>query len=138
MEFVAAYSTAIISLLVFTLIILFQGAIVGGAKASAALTPGSSPKADYENALYRLNRSHQNGIENLAAAAIALFSCILVGASSWWVNLLMVLFLLGRIVYLLIYLRNVGKPTQGVRTGIYVFSWVMLVILCCMAIWSLI
>ncbi|AML50520.1 MAPEG family protein [Falsihalocynthiibacter arcticus] len=138
MEFVAAYSTAILSLLVFVLIVLVQGAMVGAAKASAALTPGSSPKADYETALYRLDRSHQNGVENLAAAAIALFSCILVGAPSWWVNLLMVLFLLGRIVYALIYLRNVGKQTQGIRTGVYVFSWAMIVILCCMAILSLI
>lgn len=138
MENVAAYSTALISLLVFVLIVLLQSALVGAGKASAGMTPGSNPNPDYDNPLYRLNRSHQNGVENMATVAIALFVCILVGVSSWWVNILMVLFLLGRIVYVLIYLRNVGKPTQGVRTMVFVFSWACVVIMTLMAIWALI
>lgn len=130
------YSTAIISLLVFVLIVLFQAALVGAGKAKQGLTPGSSPAEDYSNGLYRLNRSHQNGVENMAAAAIALFTCILVGVSAWWVNLLMVLFLLDRIIYVLIYAQSIGNPTQGIRTFVYVFGWGVLVVLCVMAGWA--
>ncbi|MDE0588524.1 MAPEG family protein [Halocynthiibacter sp. C4] len=136
MTAVSDYSTAIISLLVFVLIVLFQAALVGAGKAKQGLTPGSMPSEDYENGLYRLNRSHQNGVENMAAAAIALFTCILVGVSAWWVNLLMLLFLIDRILYVLVYARSIGNPTQGVRTFVYVFGWGVLVVMCVMAGWA--
>ena len=138
MENIAAYSTAITSLLAFVLIVLLQSALVGAGKAYAGLTPGSNPETDYANALYRSNRSHQNGVEIMAAAAVALFASILVGVSPWWVNLLMALFLILRIIYVVIYAQNIGKPSQSVRTGVYVAGWAMLVVLCIMAIWALI
>lgn len=138
MDNVAAYSVGIISLLVFVLIVLVQSALVGACKAKAGLTPGSAPDNDYDNNLYRLNRSHQNGVEIMAAAAVALFASILVGVSSWWVNLLMGLFLVLRIVYVLVYAGNVGKPTQSVRTLVYVAGWAMPVVMCVMAIWKLV
>lgn len=138
MENITPYSTGIISLLIFVLIVLFQSALVGAGKAKAGLTPGSAPESDYDDSLYRLNRSHQNGVEIMAAAAVALFAGILVGVSSWWVNLLMGLFLLLRIAYVAIYGWNVGKPTQGVRTIVYVAGWATLVVLCVMAIWKLV
>lgn len=137
MGMVTDYSTALIALLIFVLVVLVQAAMVGAAKANAGVTPGSNPETDYDNKLYRLHRSHQNGVENLAAVATAVIACVLVGASSWWVNLLMGLFLVGRGVYLLIYSRNMGKPTQGIRTGIFVFSWACVVVMCVMAIWKL-
>lgn len=138
MEQIAAYSTGIISLLIFVLIVLLQSALVGAAKAKAGVVPGSDPAADYDNGLYRLNRSHLNGVEIMPAAAIALFASVLAGVSSWWVNLLMALFLLARIVYVVIYAQNVGKPAQGVRTFVYIAGWAMLVVLCVTAIIRLI
>lgn len=138
MEFAEPYAVGIISLLVFVLIVLVQGALVGGGKAKAGITPGSAPEVDYASNLYRLNRSHQNGTENVGAAGVALLAAMLAGASAWWVNLLMVLFLIGRIAYVVIYAQAVGKPTQGLRTAVYVFSWAMLVLLCLMAILRLV
>ena len=137
-ELVTAYSVALISLLVFVLVVLLQSALVGAAKAKANMTPGSNPEADYDNPVYRLNRCHQNGVEIMPAIAIGLFACILIGVSAWWVNLLMVLFLVLRLIYILIYAQNVGKPTQGVRTFVYVAGWAMVVGLCGMSIWALI
>ncbi len=137
METYAAYSVAIISLLTFVLIVLVQSAMVGGSKAKAGLTPGSEPDADYSSSVYRMNRSHQNGVEILPAAAVALFVAILLGVSSWWVNLLMGIFLLSRLIYIYIYAQNVGKPTQGVRTIAFVTGWATLVVLCIMSIWAL-
>ncbi|GAA6207954.1 hypothetical protein NBRC116601_12470 [Cognatishimia sp. WU-CL00825] len=138
METIVPYTAAIISLLLFTLIVLLQSALVGAGKAKAGLTPGSDPKVDYDSPIYRLNRSHQNGVEIMPAAAIALFTSIFLGVSPGWVNMLMAVFLLTRIIYVAIYARNVGKPTQGVRTIIFVLGWATLVALCLMSIWALI
>lgn len=138
MEIYESYALGIISLLVFVLIVLVQSALVGVGKAKAGLVPGSEPEADYENALYRLNRSHQNGVEIMPAATVALVVGILVGISSWWLNLLMGLFLLLRVAYIVIYAQSIGKPTQSVRTGVYVAGWATLVILCLMAIWAVV
>ncbi|MFT7057759.1 MAG: putative MAPEG superfamily protein [Pseudorhodobacter sp.] len=134
MDDITAYSAAILSLLAFVLIVLVQGAVVGASKAKAGLPPGATPANNYNDTLYRLNRSHQNGVEIMAAAATALFACILLGVSSWWVNLLMALFLLLRIAYILVYAQNIGKPSQGLRTGVYVAGWAMIVVMCLMAI----
>ena len=138
MEDINDYAVGMLSLLAYVVIVLLQSALVGAGKAKAGAIPGSEPPADYENPLYRANRSHQNGVENMAAAAVALFAAILVGLSPWWVNLLMVLFLVFRIIYVVIYANNIGKATQGVRTFVYVASWAMLIVLCGMAIWALI
>ena len=72
----------------------------------------------------------------MAAAAIALFACIMTGVSAWWVNLLMILFLVLRVLYVLVYAQNIGKATQGPRTFVYVTGWATIVVLCLMAIWA--
>jgi uncharacterized MAPEG superfamily protein len=136
LELVTGYSSALVALLIFVLIVLLQSALVGAAKAQSGLTPGCTPEADYDNRVYRLNRSHQNAIEIMPAASIALFACILTGASAWWVNLLMILFLLLRVLYVLVYAQNIGKVTQGPRTFVYVAGWATIVALCLMAIWA--
>ena len=129
-----AYAPGLIALLIFVLIVLLQAALVGAGKAKAGLVPGSEPEADYDNALYRLNRSFQNGVEIMPAAAFAALVGVTVGISNWWFNLLLGLFLLLRIVYMVIYAQNVGKPTQGVRTFAYVAGWACIVALCVMDI----
>jgi uncharacterized MAPEG superfamily protein len=124
------YSPGLISLLIFVLIVLVQSALVGAAKASAGLTPGCSPDPDYDDRVYRLNRSHQNGVEIMPAAAVAFFAAVLTGVTAFWVNGLMAVFLLTRLVYVLVYARSLGTPTQGLRTFTFVAGWAMLVILC--------
>lgn len=135
MEFFAAYSTGVIALLIFVLIVLLQSALVGAGKANAGLTPGSNPAADYDNSLYRLHRAHQNGTEIVGMAAISLVAAVIAGLPAAWVNWLMVAFLLTRIIYALIYARSIGRPTQGIRTGVFVAGWAILVLLC---VWSII
>ena len=128
------YALGLIALLIFVLIVLLQAALVGAGKAKAGLVPGSEPEADYDSALYRANRSYQNGVEIMPAAVLAALVGMMVGVSSWWFNLLLGLFLLLRIVYVVIYAQDVGKPTQGIRTFAYVAGWACIVALCVMDI----
>ncbi|MEP1207879.1 MAG: MAPEG family protein [Rhizobiaceae bacterium] len=137
MESVAPYSWAVISLLVFVMLTLVQSALVGAKKASAALTAGGTPENDYDNGVYRANRAHQNAIENAALIAIALAACIATGVSAWWVNLLMGLFLLFRVMHTIILLQNIGGEVQSLRTFAYVASWAVNVVLAIMAIVAL-
>jgi uncharacterized MAPEG superfamily protein len=137
MESLAPYSWAIISLLVFVIVTLIQAALVGAKKASAELTAGGTPENDYESALFRTNRAHQNAVENAALIAIALAACIAIGVSAWWVNLLMGLFLLFRLMHTVILLQNIGGEVQSLRTFAYVASWAVNVVLAIMAIVAL-
>ena len=131
-----AYGLGITSLLIFVLINLVQGALVGAQKAGANMAPGAEPSSDYDDNIYRANRSHQNGVEVMAAAGIALIIAMLVGVSAFWVNLLMAIFLVTRILYILVYAQKIGKPAQGTRTMVYVAGWATLVILCVMSIFK--
>lgn len=137
MEMFEPYAFGVISFLVFVLIVLVQSALVGAGKAKAGLTPGSEPDPDYDSALYRLNRSHQNGVEIMPAAAVVLLVSVAVGVSSWWFNLLMGIFLLTRILYVVVYSQKLGNPNQSLRTGVFVAGWATVVILCIMAILKL-
>ena len=134
MESVAPYGWAIISLLVFVIITLFQSALVGAKKAGAKITAGGPPETDYDSGMYRFNRAHQNAIENAALIAIALAACIATGVSAWWVNLLMILFLVFRVLHTVILVQNIGGEVQSLRTFAYVGAWAMNLILAIMAI----
>lgn len=131
---VSDYSLALISLLVFVLIVLLQSALVGAAKAKANLTPGCEPEANYSSTVYRANRSHQNGVEIMPAAGIVLILAIMAGVSATLTNWAMLIFLVTRILYVVIYAQNLGKPVQGLRTFAFVAGWAMLVLLAVMSI----
>ena len=137
MEAVAPYSWAIIALLVFVIVTLLMSALVGARKASAKMTAGGDPENNYEDGLYRFNRSHQNAVENAALIAIALAAAIATGVSPWWTNLLMGLFLVFRILHTLILVQNIGGEVQSLRTFAYVAAWTCNVVLAIMAIVAL-
>ena len=137
MEAVAPYSLALVALLVFVIVTLLQSALVGAKKAGASITAGATPDADYESAVYRLNRAHQNAVENAALITIALGACIAAGVSPWWVNALMGLFLLFRLLHTLFLVQKIGGEVQSLRTFAYVASWAVNLILAIMAICAL-
>jgi uncharacterized MAPEG superfamily protein len=138
MENIASYNWGLIALLVFVLVTLLQSAMVGAKKAGASITAGATPDSDYDNNVYRINRSHQNAVENAALIAIALAACIATGVSAWWVNLLMGLFLLFRLLHTFVLVQKIGAEVQSLRTFAYVASWAVNVILAAMAIYALI
>ena len=116
------------------IITLFQSALVGAKKAGASITAGGPPEVNYGDGIYRFNRAHQNAVENAALIAIALAACIATGVSAWWVNLLMILFLVFRVLHTLFLVQNIGSEVQSLRTFAYVGSWAMNLVLAIMAI----
>lgn len=137
METVAPYAWGIIALLVFVIVTLVQSALVGAKKAGASITAGATPEVDYGSTVYRFNRAHQNAVENAALIAIALAACIATGVSAWWVNLLMILFFVFRVLHTMFLVQNIGSEVQSLRTFAYVGAWAMNLILAIMAIVAL-
>ena len=60
------------------------------------------------------------------------------GVSAWWVNLLVGVYLILRLIYAGVYLQNMGVPHRGIRTFTYVAGWAINVALIVMAIVALI
>lgn len=122
-EQLAPYSSSIIGLMVIGIIILVLGPLVGAKKAGAAIKPGSEPEQDYGDASYRLHRAHMNAVENYSQFAIPTLFAMLLGVSSTWVAGLVWATVIARLAYTFVYLQNIGKPAQSVRTFVYVAAW---------------
>ncbi|UWQ36057.1 MAPEG family protein [Leisingera aquaemixtae] len=123
MEVFAAYSHALAALVIFTLIILALSPVSALAKQKADLAPGATPREDYADKAYRLNRAYLNGCETLPAFLTVTLVAILAGAAPFWVNLLASLVLVSRLVMIVIHLRGAGKPHGGLRSVFYVIGW---------------
>ncbi|UWQ23527.1 MAPEG family protein [Leisingera aquaemixtae] len=123
MEAFAAYSHALAALVIFTLIILALSPVSALAKQKAGLAPGATPREDYADKAYRLNRAYLNGCETLPAFLTVTLVAILAGAAPFWVNLLASLVLVSRLVMIVIHLRGAGKPHGGLRSVFYVIGW---------------
>ncbi|WP_171178287.1 MAPEG family protein [Ruegeria sp. HKCCD8929] len=134
MEGFDAYSHAIASLVIFTLIVLAMSPFSALAKQGKGLAPGATPEQDYADKAYRLNRAYLNGTETLPAFLTVTVAAILAGASPFWVNLLASLALLARILMLIIHLRGTGNPHGGVRSIFYVAGWACMAVLGLMAL----
>lgn len=134
MEAYEAYSHAIASLVVFTLIVLAMSPFSALAKAGQGLAPGATPDQDYKDRAYRLNRAYLNGCETLPAFLTVVVAAILTGASPTWINLLASVALLSRLIMLFIHLQGIGKPHSGLRSVFYVISWACMVVIALMAL----
>ena len=124
-EQLAPYSGSIIGLMVTGIIILLLGPAVAARKAGATIKPGSEPENDYDDATYRLHRSHMNAVENYAQFAIPTLIAMLVGASVTWVAILVWATVIARLLYTFVYLQNIGKPAQGMRSFVFVAAWLL-------------
>ena len=134
MEGFAAYSYAIASLVIFTLIVLFMSPFTALAKQGKGLAPGATPEQDYADRSYRLNRAYLNGTEALPAFVTVTAAAILLGASPFWVNLLAAVTLVARVLMLVVHLQGIGKPNAGPRSILYVVGWACMVVLGIMAL----
>ncbi len=134
MEPFAAYGHAIVSLVLFAVIVLALSPFSALKKQGEGLAPGGTPEEDYASAAYRLHRAYQNGAESLAIFATVTVAAILAGASPFWINLLASLALVTRVAMLVVHLRGIGKPHNGPRSVFYVSGWVCMLVIALFAL----
>lgn len=135
LELISAYQPAITALTVLTLIVLLQsfaGAFFCFIKGDKV--PGLPLTGDHGELGFRSMRCYQNGVENLPAFAIALTIAIVAGAGASLVNMLAVIHVGFRVLYMAIYYSGYGKPAGGPRSITYVAGWLVNVVLVVVAL----
>jgi hypothetical protein len=120
--------------MIFVAVILLQTAFVKAAKnkAKAKLAWGSTPSPDDDVDIERLNSFHETGYKFLPVVTVFLLgNMALEVASSWWLGLVMQLFLALRLTYILLFswlIYNVKEePTLFYAwIGLFLFwmSWI--------------
>lgn len=138
LELVSAYQPAIMALIVLTLIVLLQsfaGAFFCFVKGDKV--PGAPLTGDHGELGFRSMRCYQNGVENLPAFAVALFIAIAAGAGASLVNMLAIIHVGFRVLYMAIYYSGYGKPAGGPRSLTYVAGWAVNVVLVVIALLAL-
>ena len=128
-EALVPYTSGILGLIALVIIILILGPVVSAKKAGAKVKPGSEPEGSYDDPIYRWHRAHLNAVEHLPVFAIPALLAMSIGVSATWVNGLIWGSVALRLVFTFVYVQNIGKPTQSVRTFTFVAGWVLTVIL---------
>jgi len=117
------YGSAILGLMALAAFVLVLGPLVGAKKANTETVPGAEPAQDYSDPGYRIHRAHLNAVENFSVFAVPTLFAMLLGVTPVWVNALVWAMVAARVLYNIVYLRFIGKATQGLRTGVYVVGW---------------
>lgn len=133
MEQFSAYGHSLFSIAIWILVVQLLSAWVGAAKGKAGIVPGATPEPDYSNKVYRLHRAYENSIANLAVLTSSVAIAIFAGVSPFWVNLFASVAVLARLVMVYVHIQGLGKPTQGLRTAIFVFHWALILAIALMA-----
>lgn len=128
------YGHAIVSVALWAILVQVLNFFSADRKAKAGLVPGATPKADYADPLYRLDRAYHNAAETLAVFVAVVAAAILAGASPFWVNLFAALAFLSRLAMVYVHLKGIGKLVFGPRTIFFVVGWALMIALALMAI----
>ena len=136
MENFTEYGHAFVAIAVWAIIAMILGPVTAALKGNAGLSPGETPKADYGDRLYRMERAHINTVETLGVMLAVVVIAILMGVSPFWVNLLTSVALISRILMIFVHIRGIGKAVQGPRTFLFVIGWGTQVALALMTIWA--
>ena len=134
MEHFAQYSHAMLSIVIFGLIVLILSPLSAATKQKTSDTPGSSVVPDYADKAYRLDRAYHNGVETLCVFGLFTIVAIMAGAAPFWINLLGSLGLVLRIAMVFVHVQGIGKPAAGPRTIFYVLGWLVNIVIAVFAI----
>lgn len=93
-----------------------------GRRKGGSVQPGDAPEGGYANPLYRLHRAHLNSVETLLPFAITVFAAMEIGVGPGILALLVWGFVALRMAYIYLYLKGIGAPGGGIRTGSYIAS----------------
>ncbi|MEK6216462.1 MAG: MAPEG family protein [Boseongicola sp.] len=134
METFGEYGHALVAIAIWILVVQVLSAWVGVTKANSGVPPGGTPPEDYANKDYRLHRAYENSVANLSVLVAAIVIAVLAGASPFWVNTLASIAVVARLVMVYVHSQGMGKATQGLRTGIFVFHWALIVLITILAV----
>lgn len=133
MEYFDAYSHAIASLALWSVICLVLGAVSTQGRTAENRCACGQPKRDYSDVVYRRGRAFANAIEMNGPFIAATVAGILAGAAPFWVNLLASIFIVSRIAMAVVHIKTENQPMRSVAWAIGMFC---VFIMALMAAWA--
>ncbi len=130
MEYFEAYSHAIASLALWSIVVLVLGMVATAGKNAENTCACGHPKRDYSNVVYRRGRAHANAMEMAGPFIGATVAAILAGADPFWVNTLASVFLVSRVVLPVV---HIGTTIEALRSVVWMVGLICVVVLVVMA-----
>lgn len=121
MEIFAAYSHTIVSLALWSVLIMVLGALSTVGRSAENRCDCGKPRRDYGDAVYRRERAFMNAIETSGPFIAASVAAMLAGASPFWVNVLASVFVVARLAMAVVHIRTTNQPMRSAFFGIGLF-----------------
>ena len=135
---VASYPTALLALAVLSFILILQSFIAGAYKNGVMKQNSGSPvEGTMDDLVFRIVRTHMNGVENFSAFFAASLLAMIAGANVQWLTWLVVGTVALRIVYWALYYGRIGGDNGSIRSITHVLALVLNLIIGGMAITAL-
>lgn len=136
---VVAYQMALSALALLCVMVLAQSFLAGALGLGRSdEVPGRPLKGDHKDFSFRVLRTYGNSTENFSVFFATTLLAVLSGVSPVWVNWLVALHVLFRMIYWAVYYGGIGKSAAGARTITYVMGWLVNAVLAVMTAYVII
>lgn len=117
---------ALAALALLCIMVLMRGFLAGAlGLARSDEVPGQPLKGSHKDSSFRIIRTYGNSIENFSILIASALLAVLAGVPANWVNWLVGLHILVRMLYWVVYYGGFGKVAAGPRTIIYTMGWLL-------------
>ncbi len=125
-ELVSTYQTALLALAFLAFTLTLQS-FISGAYKNGIMGQGSGMPVEgtQDDLVYRVVRTHMNGVENFSAFFALSILGIIAGANVKWLTWLIVATVALRMLYWLLYYARIGGDNGGIRSITHVLALVV-------------
>lgn len=137
-ELVATYQTALLALAFLAFTLTLQSFIAGAYKNGVMKQASGMPvEGTQEDLVFRIVRTHMNGVENFSAFFALSILGIIAGANVKWLTWLILATVALRMVYWVLYYLRIGSDNGGLRSNTHVLALVVNLVMAVMVLFAL-
>lgn len=138
-DLTATYPTALLALAVLAFILILQSFIAGFYKNGVKKQDsGMIVQGTMDDLVFRVVRTHMNGVENFSAFFAASLLAMIAGVGVKWLTWLIVATVVLRVIYWVLYYARIGADNGGIRSITHVVTLVVNLVIGVMAVAALI
>lgn len=135
---VTTYQTALLALAVLAFILMLQSFIAGAYKNGVMKQNSGAPvEGTMDDLVFRIVRTHMNGVENFSAFFAASILAMIAGANVKWLTWLIIATVVLRVIYWVLYYARVGTDNGGARSITHVVALIVNMAIAGMAVAAL-
>ena len=125
-DLVATYPTALLALAILAFTLTLQSFIAGFYKNGVMKQASGMPvEGTQDDLVYRIVRTHMNGVENFSAFFALSILGMIAGANVKWLTWLILATVALRMLYWLLYYARIGTDSGGIRSITHVVALVV-------------